>query len=536
MSQSDSGQALADLLTELKRRNGGSYERIARRAHLSRSTVHRYCSGQSIPASFGSIETIARACGADQGEISRLYRLWEQSLCSKPGSEPAPESGSEAGSEPEVAEPEPLRRSRRWWLAGGALTAVVVLGITAYTFVPAREPAAPPITPIAAPNWTLPPYRIEPEFVGVTINNPTGLMPDFPVGSVRLWESKTRWDNLEHRPQQYDWSTLERLLGGAEQAELPAVYTFGGTPGWANPDSPRTPYNDDSRTGPPEDLADWERFVRALATHAKGRIDTYELWDFGTPPYFSGSMATLAEMTRIGSRTIREVDPGATVLCPGFGQLWSRQGRAVLQQFAELGGYTHCDGGRGGVKLHPRDVSDPPETMVELATEIKKTLQRTRTNTKLWNTGVSYEGPMQEPVEPELAADYAVRYFLVSMWMGYERVYFYSWGGDEVPIVLQPTGFKVTRAGRFVGELQRWIGGAWVSSCGHGAKAGLPENAWSCQFTRDGRPFSIVWTHEGSWQLPAAPGSNLVRHLDGTARPVHPGELVTITGRPVLIE
>lgn len=60
-----------------------------------------------------------------------------------------------------------------------------------------------------------------------------------------------------------DWSVLDRLVDAAGRAPLPVLYTFGGTPGWAAPNAPPGPYGDGSRTAPPDDLADWDQFVRA---------------------------------------------------------------------------------------------------------------------------------------------------------------------------------------------------------------------------------------------------------------------------------
>ena len=71
-----SGAALAAQLTELKTRSGLSYEQLGRKAHLSRSTVHRYCTGRSVPATFAPIEAIATACEAGREDLAKLYRLW----------------------------------------------------------------------------------------------------------------------------------------------------------------------------------------------------------------------------------------------------------------------------------------------------------------------------------------------------------------------------------------------------------------------------------------------------------------------------
>lgn len=538
MSRPASTGSLADALNELKRSSGYSYQQIGDRAHLGRSTVHRYCSGQSVPASFGTVELIAKVCGADRDALSELYRLWEQANGAvEPGPAPEPETAAEATPEPGPdQDPAPTRapKPRRWWLIAAA--AAVVAIVAGYTYLPenVNRTEIPARSDIVAPNWTRNPGGISPGFVGVTINSATGAMPTFPVGSVRLWDSKTRWQVLEPERGRYDWTVLDRHLDGAAAAGLPVVYVFGGAPGWSAPNGRPTPYGDGSRTSPPDDLADWERFVRALVTHADGRIESYELWDIGTPPFFDGSVETLVAMTRIASEVIRELAPGANVVCPGFTGLWEPENQLVMQRFAEQGGYSHC--GYAAVKLYPRNASDPPETMMELTRQIDQTLARALTGPKLWATGWGTEVTQQARVEPELAADYAVRSYLVSLWRWYDRFYFYSWGGDRMPIVLQTHGFQPTKAGHFVGELTRWLAEAKINSCGHGPEADLPDNVWQCRFTRHGKPFVIRWTHEGTARMTPDPGTTLIRRLDGTSTPVDPREPMEITGRPILLE
>ncbi|WP_211277703.1 helix-turn-helix domain-containing protein [Couchioplanes caeruleus] len=72
----DSIQDLAELLQRLKARTGRSYDALARRANLSRSSVHRYCSGAAVPADFESLSRLARACGANREELLELHRRW----------------------------------------------------------------------------------------------------------------------------------------------------------------------------------------------------------------------------------------------------------------------------------------------------------------------------------------------------------------------------------------------------------------------------------------------------------------------------
>lgn len=69
---------LAELLEELKQRSGRSYTALAHRTGLSRSTLHRYCRGTTVPGSFGAVERVARVCGAGPAELDRLYRVWSR--------------------------------------------------------------------------------------------------------------------------------------------------------------------------------------------------------------------------------------------------------------------------------------------------------------------------------------------------------------------------------------------------------------------------------------------------------------------------
>ncbi|EPD58803.1 helix-turn-helix domain-containing protein [Streptomyces sp. HGB0020] len=67
---------LTDLLQTLKGRADCSYEALARRAGVSGSTLHRYCSGAGVPNDFDPLARFGKACGADQHELLELHRLW----------------------------------------------------------------------------------------------------------------------------------------------------------------------------------------------------------------------------------------------------------------------------------------------------------------------------------------------------------------------------------------------------------------------------------------------------------------------------
>ncbi len=60
----------------LKERSERSYGALARRLNVSASTLHRYSSGEAVPADFALLERFAQLCGASPDERTELHRLW----------------------------------------------------------------------------------------------------------------------------------------------------------------------------------------------------------------------------------------------------------------------------------------------------------------------------------------------------------------------------------------------------------------------------------------------------------------------------
>ncbi|MYX24724.1 helix-turn-helix transcriptional regulator, partial [Streptomyces sp. SID8380] len=76
MGSGAENEAFAARLKELKERSGLSYGQLAKRLHLSTSTLHRYCNGDALPAEFTPADRLARLCGADRAELMDLHRRW----------------------------------------------------------------------------------------------------------------------------------------------------------------------------------------------------------------------------------------------------------------------------------------------------------------------------------------------------------------------------------------------------------------------------------------------------------------------------
>ncbi|MEW2356318.1 helix-turn-helix transcriptional regulator [Spirillospora sp. NPDC029432] len=537
----------AGLLRGLKRRSGRSYEDLSRRSLTSRSALHRYCSGQVVPPNVETVARIADACGADDHDRRALVAAWLAATEDRTAGAPAPDPPEpEPQEETPPRPPEPAVRTggpgpRRTGLSRRAVAAAIAVACAAGIASPGSTASVPdPRTAASPPGWvwTTHPRPVPSESYGVTINSDTGMLPTFKVGSVRFWDSGTRWASLEPRRGEFDWTTLDRQIGAAERRGLDSLFVIGGTPAWAAPAAPAMAYADGSRAAGPDDLRLWDRFVTALAERYRGRIDAYEIWPLGNDPrFFARGPERLVELTRRASAAIRPADPEATVVCPGMGRLWDRHGRDYLRRFAELGGYRHCDA--AGVKLHQRRATDPPETMLEPLRAADRAMHAAGVHPPLWSTGTTYDIPLQRRLNEAKAADHAMRFYLTGI-LGSElylrRMYFYNWGSTRIPVVLQEPGSAPTRAALAVERLQRWLAHARVRSCGHGTPAGLPANVWQCEFVHSepaGQGTIIRWTDTGTADTPAPPGTTAVETATGATRPIREGELVPVTESPL---
>ncbi|MEV7392512.1 helix-turn-helix domain-containing protein [Streptomyces sp. NPDC091215] len=114
-------EKFAARLRMLKDRSGRGYDRLGKEAGVSGSSLHRYCSGLSVPADYRVVHSFAKVCGADAEELRELHRLWAladtdrdapAAATAEKNPEPEPEHAPEHEPEPEPerepeAEPEP---------------------------------------------------------------------------------------------------------------------------------------------------------------------------------------------------------------------------------------------------------------------------------------------------------------------------------------------------------------------------------------------------------------------------------------------
>jgi hypothetical protein len=111
----------AAYLRMLKERSGRGFERLGKQAGASGSSLHRYCSGLSVPSDYRVVHTFAKVCGASAEELRELHQLW--ALADAERDTPPPDQTV-------VEEPTAPPKARKWltsWYAGVAVAVVVLL-------------------------------------------------------------------------------------------------------------------------------------------------------------------------------------------------------------------------------------------------------------------------------------------------------------------------------------------------------------------------------------------------------------------------
>ncbi|MFJ6699372.1 helix-turn-helix domain-containing protein [Streptomyces sp. NPDC091272] len=105
-------EEFAGLVRALKARDGRSYEALGRRLSVSASTLHRYCSGATVPEEFAVVDRLALLCGADGEERRALEAAWTEAdrarrRAASPAPVPAVSAAPESNPEPSAPEPDP---------------------------------------------------------------------------------------------------------------------------------------------------------------------------------------------------------------------------------------------------------------------------------------------------------------------------------------------------------------------------------------------------------------------------------------------
>ena len=344
--------------------------------------------------------------------------------------------------------------------------------------------------------------------------------PSASFGSLRLWDTGTRWIDLEPRPGSYKWDELDRWLDAAQEHHLEVIFTFGGIPAWATGDindphcvAPGKKLMVPGSCHPPGDLREdgsgsnqqWKDFVTALVKHAHGRIKYWEVWNEPhNLHYWHGTMPQMVRMTADLREIAKSADPDALIVSPGTGWQNPHEGNdkprgdknwnplVWMDAYLEAGGKKYID----VVAIHtylrgecPSGVYDSRQIAIRID-EARKVMKKNGIpDMPLWSTEGSW-GATKKFCTSDLAlqAAFVGQYYIMGWAAGLKRMYWYAWNdGDTGP--LWPRDIqRLQPAGKAYDVVYHWMVGATLTGCN------TDKNQTSCTFTRpDNSQYLAIW-------------------------------------------
>jgi len=350
--------------------------------------------------------------------------------------------------------------------------------------------------------------------------------PAVPFGSWRLWDAHAAWPNIEPQPGVWDFKNLDMYLNLAEEHHVQVLLPLGLSPKWA---SARP--NESSAYGPglaaePAHMTDWDEYVRTVATHCKGRVQAYEIWNepnFNL--FYTGNVDQLVEMTRRAHDILKSIDPQALLVSPSATK--GAEGLKWLNEFLTEGGGRYID--VIGYHLY----SQTPESMAQLIGQVKQSMSSHGVaSLPLWNTETGWAKPKPFP-SPELGAAYVARAYLLNWASGVQRVYWYAWDNHGFVSIetTEADETTLTPAGRAYGVIWSWLVGSQLRSCDM-----TVDHTWTCTLHDHQSDKWVVWNqdHDVVMALPQSWHATTTTVLNGSPAALT-GTTVKVTQIPQLI-
>lgn len=294
--------------------------------------------------------------------------------------------------------------------------------------------------------------------------------PLLSFGTLRLWDSVTRWADIAPRGGVWDFERLDQYVNTAVAHGATVLYTLGSTPRWASARPNEVcPYGQGCGAEPVR-MAHWEEYVRRTAQRYGDRIAAYELWnepnfsdiprDRGRPGFYTGSVFQMVEMARVARKVLDDYSPGAMLCTPGF-----VNGPDRLDLFLAAGGKKYVQ----AICYHL--YSENSEHFVRQILEIRSIMKRHGLeNLPLWNTETGVETLSKTDPSSGIAArsrEEAVarmsQMLILGAAAGLERFDYYAWDNER-------SGMVSANGGHLAGyeamqRLQKWLLGARLKAC-----------------------------------------------------------------------
>lgn len=425
--------------------------------------------------------------------------------------------------------------------------------------------------------------QVPSSFFGLTINGnggngvawPNSIAQPVAVNAVRLWDSSTRWNQLETSEGIYNWTALDAMLAQAKAHHQTVLYTFGGVPSFAS----SAPWDSTCTEGygscdPPIGLnsdgsgtnVQFKAFVYALMAHTGKQIQYFEAWnEVNSGEYWSGTAAQIVRMAHDARVIIKQYNPSAVVLTPstcacynlfftGWTSTSSNPQDAMLYYLnTATNGVAGSPTGAmlaDGVAFHAYVGTNPPENIVGFIQGMREAMSDAGVGSlplyiseDSWGPNKFIAGCSASPPFTAACLDnqvaFVARSQILAASAGVAAYYWYAWGDNAHGTLYNTSAGSLYDSGVAYNRVRAWLAVATsISPCTHS------QTVYTCAFTRAGGfEGLIVWdtaqTCNNSVGCTTStfrvPIQYTTRYVLGASPPVTLGSTTQIGIKPVLL-
>ncbi|GAA3406937.1 S-layer homology domain-containing protein [Paenibacillus hodogayensis] len=350
----------------------------------------------------------------------------------------------------------------------------------------------------------------------------------------RTVRDELQWHKVEKQQGRFDFARHDGWVNKLSENGIKIIGTVNGNAGFYGGLAGTA---ESFKYGPKtlEELDAISQYAYELASHYKGKVDVFEIWNepnlvgFWMPAANVNDYAVLVK--RVAS-AIRKANPDAVIIA---GSVANQQGTAFLNDMLERGVYPYID----AISYHPYIWPEDPDAtyaakLDSYANTLKnygrwKDLYVTEIN---WHTTQSTRG-----VSEELQARYLIKHYAISAMAGLKISSVYDWRDDGADVTASEHNYGIThfdysakRALIALNQFNRELGTAQFIGEMH-----LAPGMKTYAYLQEGRPVLLMWTDSGAAVFNFGQEAVAVADMDGNAMAVAAGA-VPVGANPVYVK
>jgi hypothetical protein len=347
-----------------------------------------------------------------------------------------------------------------------------------------------------------------------------------------------KWPIAEPEPGKFDF--YDEGVNAAHKAGLAIMGMLDGAPSYESVKPRATEgywavYNIPDK---PNAITDWERYVRTVVGHYKGRIDSWEIWNEPWGDFFSGAGGTpelYARLMKTAYAAAKDVNPNAEIMGIDAYANFDKWTEGTLkaagtQYFDAFSFHDYNDGLYGGPASQPYVSSSRFRSYLAKYGAVKP----------LWDTegGMGDAGSWYAPetggLAPRVQLAWIVRYDVAYMSVGVKRFFYYAMHLDPA---MGDIGCRTNEQDRAIRPLlaAQAVLASMVDGAGAPKRSEPVHGVDLYTFpSQSGKIVSVAWSYDTSLHIVTLPRGARVLDVLGNPMMVRHNK-VTVGVEPIYI-